>query len=691
MYPRHDVMHNAYSGPTNASPIATNAPFPFYHNMRGRAPAMKGSTMMCMYEAASTAGGPPAGSGGGRGKRVDPNMADPCEYNDISNSAEKNRGHGRRWGGGYNGTSAPPCSSDLFHCDGLGYGFSSFNPPKLSDYEAHDSQVKAPVVVTMETVVPTVGSNRLFSRPPKPIVYGSPNVVRICDAFQEGRCLAGDRCRDIHVKPEFLAETRMQMCAWLTDRESEFNQTLQTNPTKTFRIFVADLKEVVEVPVKSVVFTKGLCVDPVTRARRARGAGTYDHTQNHTVMQIPTSCGLYSADSTQCKWGRWCNQVHIDHKWMQSKKDEFDHWFDELQARYFSLAPDDKFTVLDPHLKMSICLPKFSIASFSRGLFQGSVKKLASVCLLYQRAKCTAGSRCNQIHVMPVYLNLAREYATLEHLPGTSVMEKQRLAHEMEMLRGPCVERQKREQQEAEKAAAEAATAKLALSKQLFEQQPGHMNSNSGNVEEELGLSGALFEHVQADADTEPISLPVSSNTSLTRRLNTSAPDLNLPVGRHMNSDGSYSFNPYGSFTSLSDASVPYGRAPAGRSTNSLNMENNSVLQCTPGSVHLHATGMKGGRRLVAVISPEMSSSSNDVYRTEEMGNSITVDGCTPTSVVEGHMHSPVLLRACGSGRTHHAAMNYRSSGDCAVDGSAANEAGNSPHPMYFDAGLYFT
>lgn len=702
MYSGRDMMYNVYSGQSNGNPNGgSGGQYPAYNNnnnnnMYGNMPSVHTNPMMYVYGNAGGAGAPSAG--GPYGVPIDPQMAASYDYTGQSGNS---RGHGGR-GGYISNSNSVNNSGNMVNRRGggnfnRGGGCNSGCEQQVSsDYEVHDNQLKAPVAVTMGTVLPTIGSSRLFSRPPRPIVYGSRNVVRICDAFQEGRCLAGDKCHDIHVKPEFLAETRMQMSSWLMDRENEFRQTLETDPTKTFRIFVADLKEVVEVPAASLVFTKGLYVDPTTRAKRARGVGNHAHTHAHAVMQVPTSCGLYSTDPAQCKWGRWCNQVHIDHQWMQSKKEEFDHWFNELQARYFSLAPDDSFTVHDPQLKTSISLPKFSIAGFSRGLFQGSMKKLASVCLLYQRGKCTAGSCCNQIHVVPQYLSLAREYAALEQLPDAPPEEKQRVVHEMEVLRGQCVERQQREQQEAEKAAAEVTAAKSAASNPLTEGHPDHVNSNSGTGEDDLGSSGALFEHVQVDEDTEPVSHPVSANTSLTRRLNASAPDINLSGGRHMNSDGSYSFNPYGSVASLPDASMSYGRAPAGRG-NGANLESNGVVQYTPGNVQLHSTGAKGARRLVAVISPETSISMTEVHRAEEMGTSSTPEGIVPPNVTERHVNSATLVRA-GSGTnnnggvgTHRAAMHHRSVADGSFEGSAANEHSNSLHPLDFDASLHFS
>ncbi|KAG5463913.1 hypothetical protein LSCM1_00086 [Leishmania martiniquensis] len=559
-----------------------------------------------------------------------------------------------------------------------------YDQQATTDYEVHDNQLKAPVVVTPSTVVPTVGSTRLFSKPPKPIAYGSRCVVRICDAFQEGRCAASDRCHDVHVRPEYLAETRMEMSSWLLDRECEFRQTMKTDAEKTFSIFVAELKEVVEVPISSLVFTKGLYVDPATRAKRARGAGNHAHA--HAMMQVPTSCGLYSTDPMQCKWERWCNQVHIDHRWMQAKKAEFDQWFIELQNRYLSLAPDDTFTVHDPQLKSSISLPKFSIAGFSRGLFQGSIKKLASVCLLFQRGKCTAGSCCNQIHVFPQYLSLAREYAALEQSPDAPAEEKRRLWHEMELLRGPLMEKELQEQQQA--AAVQAVSRPYVVSLTNEENHSDAIDVKAA-ADDDSGSSGALFEHVQVDEDVEPTSRLVSANTSLTRRLNTSAPDMSLFGARHMNSDGSYSFNPYGSVTSLPEGSTSYSRLPGSRGGGQP-MEGSYAMQYTPGNVQLLSTGTKGMRRLVALVSPESANSTVEAVRNgDDMGISgNTGDGGFSTSA---HDRAAQLMPTYRSSSGYRAVAHPLGDEGGRYDGIAPGEHSCSLHPLDFDASLHFS
>ncbi|KAG5488481.1 hypothetical protein JIQ42_00088 [Leishmania sp. Namibia] len=668
------MIYNVFGSPTNGSDhthmYQTYAPSNTYNQ------GLVGSSMMYDY---ACAGG--HGSGNPYSYHADPSICATYEYNGGNNMSMP------IGGGVYRGTGTRSGGTNGHDRGGDTVGprkQHGYDQQATSDYEVHDNQLKAPVVVTPATVMPTLGSARLFSKPPKPIVYGSRCVMRICDAFQEGRCAAGDRCHDVHVRPEYLTETRMEMSSWLLERECEFRQTMKTNAKKTFSIFVSELKEVVEVPISSLVFTKGLYVDPATRAKRARGAGNHAHV--HAMMQVPTSCGLYSTDPMQCKWERWCNQVHIDHRWMQAKKAEFDQWFIELQNRYFSLAPDATFTVHDPQLKNSIALPKFSIAGFSRGLFQGSMKKLASVCLLFQRGKCTAGSCCNQIHVFPQYLSLAREYAAMEQSPAVPPEEKQRLRHEMELLRGPLIEK---ELQEERQASSMQAASRPNLPSVTNEENHSDAMDVKAAAEDDSCSSGALFEHVQVDEDVEPVSHLVSANTSLTRRLNTSAPDISLFGARHVNSDGSYSFNPYGSVTSLPEGSTSYTRFPGTRGGGQP-VESNCAMQYTPGSVQLLSTGTKGMRRLVALVSPESANGTAEAPRNgDDMG--------TSSNTGDGGFSGSAQDRTAPMVWAHRNSSSYRTAAHASgnegrrYDGAAHGEQSCSLYPLDFDASLNFS
>ncbi|KAF5223060.1 hypothetical protein TcYC6_0079890 [Trypanosoma cruzi] len=297
-----------------------------------------------------------------------------------------------------------------FHVNG--YGATSTAPHEEEDteglFEVHDSHWKVPISVHSSVVSPSVGSRLLFSSQHPTVGPGNRSVVRVCENFQEGHCVLGENCNDIHLHPEYLMAKRQAMILWIHSKEREFQNTLIHDPRKVFRVFCADLKEVVEVPISALRFTKGLYVDPNLRARRARSG----HQNQFAVMasQVPTACGLFSEDPSQCKWGKWCNQVHIEQGWMQFKKNEFESWSNGLERRFNELPPDHLFSVHDPQLKTTLSLPKASIAGFSRGLFQGSAKKAPSVCMLFQRSRCTANTCCNQIHVDQSYLQLHRRW-----------------------------------------------------------------------------------------------------------------------------------------------------------------------------------------------------------------------------------------------------------------------------------------
>lgn len=448
-----------------------------------------------------------------------------------------------------------------------------------AEYEVHDNQLKAPVAVHPTSVIRTVGSDRLFSVPPQPIVYGSRNVLRICDAFQEGHCAAGEQCHDVHVNPESLAAVRQQLQGWLTDRELEFKQTRQTTPGRVFPIFVADLKEVVEVPISALTFTKGLYVDPSARAKRVRG---------NSHPQLPTACGLFATDPTHCKWGRWCNQVHIDPEWMRQRKAVFESWSTDLENQFMSFDPDYVFTVHDPQLKVGLKLPKYSIASFSRGLFQGSNKKAPSVCLLYQNDRCRAGACCNQIHVVPEYLTLARQMLTDEQDPASNPARHSQLAAQVDQLRAKLIERQRVEREQH-----------MAEVQQMQQQQPASQypqspssrpapqpvarggpfsNGGSGGSPppppvtgypygasdtfnlDDHNLTGGLIEHLEVDDDVENTAMGRSAVGYETHYAGGSLTGMNSSRSvRVLNAGGhSYTNNPYCSVSSIPDAQVSH-------------------------------------------------------------------------------------------------------------------------------------
>lgn len=272
-------------------------------------------------------------------------------------------------------------------------------------FEVHDNHFKAPITLTSADLLPNAGSNRLIMQAAHG--QGSRNFSRICEMFQHDQCQLCDDCPDIHVHPNVLMGIRENMTSWLRTRELEFNNAMLHDPNTTFRVFCADLKEVVEVPISALSFTRGLYVDPSSRAKRSRGQQPSGFAQ--IASQVPTACGLYSDNPAQCKWGCWCNQAHINPEWLHMKRNEFGEWSKNLEQRYHELPPTHCFYVHDPQTKTSMQIAKMAIAEFSRGLFQGSVKKAPSICMLFQRGRCTAHACCNQIHVFPDFLAQQRQ------------------------------------------------------------------------------------------------------------------------------------------------------------------------------------------------------------------------------------------------------------------------------------------
>lgn len=345
----------------------------------------------------------------------------------------------------------PSVAANSVVCQGpYGYHVPNFGPSsgvkpddELAEvtFEVHDSFLKTPITVSPNAVYRSKGSHELFSNPHLGVGVGSRISVRVCEQFHEGCCYLGENCSDIHVVPSYLSEMRQQMINWLECKDRHFEQLLLFDPEKTFRVFCADLKEVVEVPISALRFTKGLYVDPSTRARRTRGS----HHSHYSLMasQVPTACGLFATDPSQCKWGRWCNQVHIDAQWMQSKKKQFEDWSKKLEMYFNELPYSHVFDVHDPQLKMCLRLPKASIAAFSRGLFQGSPSKAPSVCMLFQRNRCTANTCCNQIHVVTPYLQLHRRW--ISNRDQLSEEERRQIWSEMQGILGSLSQKPQKE------------------------------------------------------------------------------------------------------------------------------------------------------------------------------------------------------------------------------------------------------
>lgn len=105
------------------------------------------------------------------------------------------------------------------------------------------------------------------------------------------------------------------------------------------------------------------------------------------------------------------------------------------------MKPDSVFMVHDPQLKVALPIPKYAITMLTRGVFQGSSHKAPSVCLLFQRNRCTANGCCNQVHINSQYLPLARQLYLLEtRVSSTDTHAHYKLKNEIERLRYELIE-----------------------------------------------------------------------------------------------------------------------------------------------------------------------------------------------------------------------------------------------------------
>lgn len=279
----------------------------------------------------------------------------------------------------------------------------------VAEYEAHDALTKTSVSFRAQDTYPTMANLSSVGRAHGNGMGAGGKSIRICEPFQQGRCRAGERCSDFHVFPEILGSFRQQLCEWLASKEHEF---IASPPNRSFRVFCADLKEVVEVPIQALAFTRGLFLDPSIREKRSKNR----HAPTSFAMiasQVPTACGLYANATDACKWGKWCNQAHVDSSWLQSRRGEFEHWSAALERDFEHLPSGHEFRVHDPESRIILQIPRAAVTEYTRGLYQGTMQKSPSVCMLYQRGRCTARSRCNQVHVDPQWLALQRQMGVI--------------------------------------------------------------------------------------------------------------------------------------------------------------------------------------------------------------------------------------------------------------------------------------
>eukprot|EP00759_Apiculatamorpha_spiralis_P020771 PhF_6_TR26061/c6_g1_i1/m.36737 len=230
------------------------------------------------------------------------------------------------------------------------------------------------------------------------------HLLRCCEPFITSRgqhCPNGRRCLGVHLDPGVVHRHREEVRCWMTRMEKDFNQFPNS---MSFKVFIPEINEVCEVPIKNVAFTRGLFLQPEQRTKRGRGSGAIN-------SLAATSCKLYAIHPARCSWGKLCNQAHISGRWLQSHCSAAKKWFSRAEKEVtekVTLGVIGEVQIHDPTKKQSLRVPTHQIGETTRGLLQivsdPSVHRLPSVCLLYLKGNCTAGQRCNQVHVKAEFM-----------------------------------------------------------------------------------------------------------------------------------------------------------------------------------------------------------------------------------------------------------------------------------------------
>lgn len=221
----------------------------------------------------------------------------------------------------------------------------------------------------------------------------------LCELYQRGKCDKGDSCKHIHVDPRFLKVQREKHYSWMQSNAEKF---AEMSDDKTFDVFNATIKEVMAVQKCNLEYTRGLFLSPEDRDKRTTGNNSYSG-------KVPTACLLFLNGS--CKWGEHCNQAHINRRYLTSKNREFQKWMDSRKSEFSSMSPGDYIEAYHPNVSDVIKIPKSQVTQFTRGLYQyvqGS-DKIPSICLLFQKNRCSCEELCKQVHVSPEWLNKQRK------------------------------------------------------------------------------------------------------------------------------------------------------------------------------------------------------------------------------------------------------------------------------------------
>eukprot|EP00993_Chasmostoma_nieuportense_P003777 NODE_447_length_2226_cov_90.739876_g415_i0.p1 GENE.NODE_447_length_2226_cov_90.739876_g415_i0~~NODE_447_length_2226_cov_90.739876_g415_i0.p1 ORF type:complete len:614 (+),score=95.95 NODE_447_length_2226_cov_90.739876_g415_i0:59-1900(+) len=271
-------------------------------------------------------------------------------------------------------------------------------PPKSREVDVIDVTTKSTIKVPLDQIELTSVTSQLLA------AYENPEAntkcsFTLCELYQRGKCERKEGCRHVHVDPEYLKAKRETHFTWMQSNADTFARLPND---KTFEVFNATIKEVMHVRKVHLEYTRGLFLSSEDRDKRISGSVP----SNSYSGKVPTACLLFLNGS--CKWGEHCNQAHISRKWLQGKNREFQRWIENRKADFYQLSHYQAIDAYHPNLYEIIKIPKQNVVQFTRGLYQGG-DKVPSVCLLFQKGKCSCGELCKQIHISNNWVSQQRK------------------------------------------------------------------------------------------------------------------------------------------------------------------------------------------------------------------------------------------------------------------------------------------
>eukprot|EP00668_Euglena_longa_P024583 GGOE01030684.1.p1 GENE.GGOE01030684.1~~GGOE01030684.1.p1 ORF type:complete len:702 (-),score=123.14 GGOE01030684.1:2008-4056(-) len=272
----------------------------------------------------------------------------------------------------------------------------------MESVDVIDVTIKSTIKVPIDRIVQTAITPQLLhcrASSTEGDSSASKTTFTLCELFQKAKCERKENCRLVHVEQDFMRGQREKHLGWMQMNAETFGQLPHD---KMFEVFNATIKEVMEVPKSQLEYTRGLFLSPEDRDKKL--ASTIS--SNAYCGKVPTACLLYLNGS--CKWGEHCNQAHISRKWLHGKNRDFQRWMESCKVQFNNLAPTELISAYHPNLYEVIKVPKQYIVQFTRGLYQGG-EKVPSVCLLFQKQRCSCEELCKQIHVSSEWLSKQRK------------------------------------------------------------------------------------------------------------------------------------------------------------------------------------------------------------------------------------------------------------------------------------------